>query len=72
MEDGAVSLCGHHGPWTAVFAGHHITAICGQHCQLERVQLHTSTQTHADRRSCALKRFHFSSNARRAVRINTG
>lgn len=72
MEDGAVPLCGHHRPWSAVSAGHHLAAFCGQHCQLEGVQLHTSTQTHVDRWPYALKRLHFTSSARQAASINPG
>lgn len=72
VEDGAVPVCGHHCAWSAVSAGHHLAALCGQHCQLEGVQLRTSTQTHADRRPCALKSFHFMWNARRAASINPG
>lgn len=72
VEDGAVPLCGHHGPRTAVFAGYHVAALCGQHCQLEGVQLHTSTQTQTDRRPRALKRFHFCSNAWRGLMQGDG
>ena len=45
VEDGAVPLCGHHGPRAALPAGCHLAALSGQHPQLEGVHLHTGTHT---------------------------
>ena len=50
VEDGAVHLSGHHGPWVALSAGCHFAALSGQQCQLEGVQLHTGTHTHTHNR----------------------
>lgn len=48
VEDGALPLGGHHGPRAALSAGRDLAALGGQRRQLEGVQLHTGTHTHAD------------------------